>query len=333
MADFQEIIGHQNIIQHFQSAIAQGKVGHAYILNGPDRSGKRMLADAFAQTLQCESSEAKKSGTPCHVCRFCKQAESRNNPDIIYVQHEKPNIISVEEIRTQVVNDVDIKPYACAYKVYVIDEAEKMNVQAQNALLKTIEEPPQYAVILLLTNNADLFLQTIRSRCVQLNLNAVPDDLVRSHLMKVYKIPDYDADLCVAFAQGNVGKAVALATSEDFHEIRASVMDLLRHVKEMDLVDLVAAVRRVSEDKLVIQDYFDIMTIWFRDVLLYKATKEIDSLTFKDEIIEIKKQADNSSYQGLEDIIEGIAKAKTRLQANVSFELTLEMLLLTIQDA
>ena len=86
-------------------------------------------------------------------------------------------------------------------------------------------------------------------------------------------------------------------------------------------------------DKLVIQDYFDIMTIWFRDVLLYKATKEIDSLTFKDEIIEIKKQADNSSYQGLEDIIEGIAKAKTRLQANVSFELTLEMLLLTIQDA
>ena len=333
MADFQNIIGHQNIIRHFQSAIAQGKVGHAYILNGPDRAGKRLLADVFAQTLQCESPEAKKTGNPCHNCRSCKQAESGNNPDIIDVRHEKPNTISVDDIRTQVVNTVDIKPYACPYKVYIIDEAEKMNVQAQNALLKTIEEPPHYAVILLLTNNADLFLQTILSRCVRLDLTAVADDIVRSFLMKQVKIPDYEADLCVAFAQGNVGKAITLATSEDFHDIRESVIELMKHIHEMDLAELVTAVRQISDEKLVIQDYFDIMMIWFRDVLLYKATKEIDSLTFKDEILEIKKQADRSTYQGLEAVIEAIGKAKARLQANVSFELTLEMLLLTIKEA
>ncbi len=333
MADFQDIIGHQNIIRHFQSAIAQGKVGHAYILNGPDRAGKRLLADAFAQTLQCESPEAKKTGSPCHACRSCKQAESGNNPDIINVLHEKPNTISVEDIRTQVVNTVDIKPYAYAYKVYIIDEAEKMNVQAQNALLKTIEEPPHYAVILLLTNNADLFLQTILSRCVRLDLTAVADEVVRAFLMKQVRIPDYEADLCVAFAQGNVGKAITLATSEDFHDIRESVIDLMKRIREMDLAELVAAVRRISDEKLVIQDYFDIMMIWFRDVLLYKATKEIDALTFKDEILEIKKQADRSTYQGLEAVIEAIGKAKARLQANVNFELTLEMLLLTIKEA
>ncbi len=332
MADFHSIIGHEKIIRHFRNAIIQGKVGHAYILNGPDRSGKRLLADAFAEALQCESPEAKRTGDPCHNCRSCKQAESGNNPDILYVRHEKPNTISVEDIRTQVVNTVDIKPYACTYKVYIIDEAEKMNVQAQNALLKTIEEPPHYAVILLLTNNADLFLQTILSRCVRLDLNAVPDDLVRSYLMKQEKIPDYDADLCVAFAQGNVGKAISLATSEVFHEIRVTVIDLMKHIHEMDIADLMEAVRQISDEKPVMQDFFDIMMIWFRDVLLYKATKEIDTLTFRDEVLEIKKQADKSSYQGLEQVIEAIGKAKDRLQANVNFELTMEMLLLKIRE-
>ena len=126
-----------------------------------------------------------------------------------------------------------------------------MNVQAQNALLKTIEEPPHYAVILLLTNNADLFLQTILSRCVRLDLTAVADEVVRSFLMKQVRIPDYEADLCVAFAQGNVGKAITLATSEDFHDIRESVIDLMKCIHEMDLAELVAAVRRISDEKLV----------------------------------------------------------------------------------
>ena len=239
MADFNEIIGHQNIIGHFRNAIAMEKVGHAYILNGPDRSGKRMLAEAFAQTLQCENQE----NAPCHECRSCKQAESHNNPDIIFVQHEKPNTISVDDIRTQVVNDVDIRPYACSHKVYIIDEAEKMNVQAQNALLKTIEEPPGYAVILLLTNNADLFLQTILSRCIRLNLTAVPDQEIRKLLIEKYQAPDYEADLCTAFAQGNVGKAISLASSEDFHEIRMSVVGLLKRLDDIDLAELIAEVR------------------------------------------------------------------------------------------
>ena len=99
-----------------------------------------------------------------------------------------------------------------------MDEAEKMNQQAQNALLKTIEEPPAYAVILLLTINAESFLPTILSRCVTLNLKAVPDEKIKKFLMAHYQIPDYQADVCVAFAQGNVGKAIQLAATDDFNE-------------------------------------------------------------------------------------------------------------------
>ena len=146
MAGFKAILGHEQIIEHLQNAVTMDKVSHAYIINGPDKSGKMMLAEAFAQTLECEKLEdvvknaAQPSDVePCMECHSCKQAMTKNQPDIIYVRHEKPNTISVDDIRTQVNNDIVIKPYSSRYKIYMIDEAEKMNEQAQNALLKTIE--------------------------------------------------------------------------------------------------------------------------------------------------------------------------------------------------
>ena len=328
MAGFTDIIGHEQIIEHLQNAIKMDKISHAYILNGPDKSGKKMLAEAFAMTLQCE----KGGSSPCGECHSCRQAVSHNQPDIIYVQHEKPNTLSVDDIRTQVNHDIEVKPYASPYKIYIIDEAEKMNVQAQNALLKTIEEPPAYAVILLLTTNADLFLPTIRSRCVMLNLKAVEDSVIKKFLMEEKQVPDYQADICVAFAQGNVGKAIALASSDDFNELKAAAIQLMKRIREIDLYELSEAVKQISEFKLQINDYFDIMMIWYRDILVYKATMDVNSLIFKDEIYDIKKQASKSSYHGIETILEALEKAKLRLNANVNFDLVMELLLLTIKE-
>lgn len=265
-------------------------------------------------------------------CHSCKQAISKNQPDIIYVTHEKPNTISVDDIRRQVKDDVDIKPYASPYKIYIIDEAEKMNMQAQNALLKTIEEPPAYVVILLLTTNADSFLPTINSRCITLDLKAVPNEKIKSYLMEHCRIPDYQAEVCTAFAQGNVGKAIKLASSESFNEIKNSALQLIRRLKEIDLYEMMEAVKQISEYKLEINDYFDIMMIWYRDVLLYKATADVNHLVFRDEIYDIKKSASKSSYEGIEQILEALEKAKVRLNANVNFDLVIELLLLTIKE-
>lgn len=328
MAGFQDIIGHEQIIEHLKNAIASDKVNHAYIFNGPDKSGKMMLAEAFAQTLQCEKGGVE----PCMECRSCHQAMDHNQPDIIYLSHEKPNTIGVDDIRTQLNNDIVIKPYSSRYKVYIVDEAEKMNVQAQNALLKTIEEPPGYAVILLLTTNADSFLPTILSRCILLNLKAVTNDVIRNFLMKKHHIPDYQADVCAAFAQGNVGKAVQLASSEDFNELKSSVLQLMKRLEDIDLYEMAAAVRQISEYKLDINDYFDLMMIWFRDVLYIKATNDVNGLIFKDEVYDIKKQAAKRSYQGIETILKALDKAKVRLNANVNFDLVVELLLLTIKE-
>ncbi len=328
MAGFSSIIGHEQIKVHLQNAISMDKVSHAYIFNGPDKSGKVMLAKSFAMALQCQQNTTE----GCMGCRSCKQALSGNHPDIIYLRHEKPNTISVDDIRKQVNSDILVKPYASPYKIYIVDEAEKMSQQAQNALLKTIEEPPAYAIILLLTTNADSFLPTILSRCITLNLKAVADSTIRAFLMEEYQIPDYKADVCTAFAQGNVGKAIQLAGSEEFNEIKTSALQLLRRVKEIELYEMMEAIKQISSYKLEITDYFDIMAIWYRDVLFYKATSDANHLIFKDEVYNIKKQASKSSYEGLETIIKALGKAKQRLNANVNFELVMELLLLTIKE-
>lgn len=328
MAGFGDIIGHQQMQQHLENAILSNKVGHAYLFQGDPGSGKRLMANTFAMALQCEAGGAK----GCGQCHSCKQAVSRNHPDIIYVTHEKPNSIGVDDIRGQLVSDVMIKPYNGKYKVYIVSEAEKMTVQAQNALLKTLEEPPAYAVILLLTTNASVLLDTIRSRCVLLNLKPVPDDQVRKYLMENLEIPDYQADICVAFAQGSIGRAAALASSENFNAIKASAMQLVNNIKEMDINDVISGVKNVMQYKVDINDYLDILAVWFRDVLYFKATRDIDGIIFRDQLKGIRKNASTSSYEGLEVILKALQTAKTRLDANVNFDLTMELLFLTMKE-
>lgn len=119
MPGFEEIVGHEQIVTHLKSAMKLGKVSHAYILSGEKGCGKKLLADVFAETLQCE-----KGGTePCGSCHSCVQAQSGNHPDIIHLMHEKPNSISVDDVRTQIVNDVLIKPYSGKYKIYIVPDA------------------------------------------------------------------------------------------------------------------------------------------------------------------------------------------------------------------
>ena len=325
MAGFSDIIGHQQIIEHLRNAILLDKVSHAYILNGPKDSGKMMLAEAFAMTLQC-------GDMGCGTCHSCKQALSHNHPDIIYVSHEKPNVIAVDDIREKVNNDIVIKPYSSKYKIYIIDEAEKMNVQAQNALLKTIEEPPAYAIIMLLTTNADGFLQTILSRCINLNLRGVPAETIKGYLMQKHGIPDYQADVCATFAQGNVGKAIQLASSEEFGQRKKEVLSLIKKVEDKDLPEIAMMAKGLVEIKNSAEEYFDLMTMWYRDVLYYKSTEDVNNLIFKDEIYDIKKQAAKKSYRGMEIILEAIKTARIRVRSNVNFELVMELLLLAIKE-
>lgn len=328
MPDFNDIVGQEHLKEQLQKAMKEGTVSHAYLLNGELRSGKEFIAQIFASALQCENKE----NAPCQGCSSCIKAFSRNHPDIIFITHEKPNTIGVEDIRSQINDDIMIKPYQGPYKIYIMNEAEKMTVQAQNALLKTLEEPPAYAVILLLTTSVEAMLPTIVSRCVNLSMKPVPDRVLKEYLMKEMRVPDYKADISVAFARGNLGRAKLMVSNEDFDKVRDEAVTLLKYIDEMEIQEVVAAIRKIGEYKFDINDYLDIITIWYRDVLLFKATNDVNGLIFKNEIQYIKKVAKKSSYEGIENIIDALEKAKARLKANVNFDLTMELLMMAIKE-
>ena len=328
MPGFNDIIGHDTIKEHLKKAIESDHVSHAYILTGETGMGRKSLASAFAMTLLCEKGKSE----PCMECHACKQVMSSNHPDLIFVGHEKPGSIGVDDIREQINDTIMIRPYSSYYKIYIVDEAEKMTVQAQNALLKTIEEPPAYAIIMLLTTNQEAFLPTILSRCVQLKLKPLKDSVVKSYLMGSLGIKESRADIYAAFARGNLGRAIHLASSEEFQLLYSELLHMLKHLKEMDIMELLFYIKKMKDENLDIYDCLDFMQLWYRDVLMYKVTQDINLLIFREEFNTMKEMSAASAYDGIERILKAIDKARIRLEANVNMELAMELMLLVMKE-
>ena len=327
MFSFSEIVGHEQIKEHMQAAIRDKKPFHAYLFQGEEGVGKEALARTFAAGLQCQSESADK---PCKECVSCRQMESGNQPDVIWVTREKASL-GVDEIREQLCNTMDIKPFSSPYKIYLVPEAEKMTEAAQNALLKTIEEPPEYGIVILMTSNISALLPTIQSRCLTMEFRPLSTAVVESYVKEHCQVPDYQARASAAFAQGNLGKAMRYAKSEDFIERKDHIISLLRHVEQMDLSEMLAVIKDLGTRKDEVRDYIDLMVLWYRDVLLFKATKDINQLLFQDEASYISREASHRSYEKIEEILQAFEKAKVRLRANVNFDITMELLLLALK--
>lgn len=327
MADFKDIIGHEQVIHHLQNAIRQKKFSHAYLLCGEAGSGKRLMAEAFAKTVLCEEGGI----VACGTCKSCKQIESGNHPDFRPVLREKVTL-GVKEIREQVTADVQIKPYSSEYKIYFIDEAEKMTEEAQNALLKTIEEPPEYAVFLLSVTRQELLLQTVLSRCILLPFYPVATAKIKAFLMEKKGVPDYLAESAAAFSGGFTGRAVRFAESEAFTEQRNEVLHLVKHIDEMSMAEITEQVKLFAAKKDTAEEYLEMILLWYRDVLLYKATKNLNMLLFRDEPEAIASQAEKRSFENLQGITEALEQLKQRMKSNVNFENALELLLLYMKE-
>ena len=341
MARFSDIIEQDQIKEHMQNAIKTGKISHAYIISGDAGSGKKMIAGTFAKTILCENKkEIDGYIESCGECHYCKQAESGSHPDIRIVAHEKPTSIGVDEIRDQVCDDVYIKPYT-DHKIYLIPDGELMTQQAQNALLKTLEEPPAYATIIILTSNIDAFLPTILSRCIVFPIKPVRDDLIQKFLMEKRKIVDYKAHLAVSFAQGNVGKAIQLAEDESFEKLKNDAIDLISKLGRAQISDVIAKLQALltpeggnekKPDVLLTNDFLDVLLFYVRDVLVYKAEGSADHLIFADKLSYISSVTEKCSYKEIDNILMAIDRARNRIHANVNSLMTLEMLMLDIKE-
>lgn len=205
MGAFDKIPDQKRAAAILQRAILADRVSHAWLFTGPSATDLQTLALAFATTLQC-TDRAPSVADACMQCKSCRQAIDGNHPDIRVWSHEKPKTFSVQEVRS-LVQDVSIRPFSSERKVYIVPDAHLMRQEAQNALLKTLEEPPEYVVIILLAHTADAMLETIRSRCQMVELAA--------------KDMEYDPELRKAAEEILLG-----ISSWDLTQIRAAIQTL-----------------------------------------------------------------------------------------------------------
>ncbi len=323
-----DIAGQKTAVTHLKNTLIKNQIANAYMLIGEPGMGKRTIATAFAESILCDE---RKPGEyeHCGRCQSCHQVESNNHPDCIYVTHEKPELISVDEIREQLVSDVEIKPYQGSRKVYIVPDAEKMNEQAQNAVLKTLEDPPEYAVIILLVANADLMLQTILSRCIKLPLAPLPDQVIEEKLIRDYAQPKYRASSIVKFARGNLGRAIEMSENDDFIEDKSLASEIMKKVVRTESYQWNEWIDTLTKDKSRISFFLGLFMDYYRDILMLKSGAGRERLMFSDEGDVIAEEADGYDYEGIKYCIEAIEDAKAKIRSNVKPSLVLENLFIT----
>ncbi|MQN01974.1 MAG: DNA polymerase III subunit delta [bacterium LCO1.1] len=324
-----EIAGQTAALTHLKNALIKNQISQAYMLIGETGMGKKTIAKAFAESILCEE---RKPGEyeHCGKCQSCHQLEDVNHPDCIFIRHEKPNLITVDEIREQLVSDVEIKPYQGEKKVYIVPDAEMMNEQAQNATLKTLEEPPEYAVIILLVANADRMLPTLLSRSIKLPLAPLPDDIIEEKLIKDYGMPKYRTSSIVKFARGNLGRAIEMSENDKFIENKDTASDIMKKVVKTECYEWNDWIDTITKDKSEIPFYLGMFMDWYRDILMMKSGAGRERLMFTDEESVIREEAGEYDYEGLKYCVEAIKEAETKIRANVKPSLVIENLFNTL---
>lgn len=327
MVELRDILGHEDVKKQLENAVVSNKVSHAYLFSGDNGSGKKTVAKAFAKVLLCEEGKE----VACGKCKSCKQVESNNNPDLKIVTGEKV-ILTKDEIRSQIVDDAQIKPYSSKRKVYIIPNAHLLRTDAQNVLLKTIEEPPTYVTVILVADNDDAIISTIMSRCVKVKFKALKEDIIKKYLMENCGMVDYAAQVSAAFSGGSLGRAIRYSTTDDFVKMKELVVKVMRGLDDKEVYEIMYELGDIVKDKLLLEDYLDLMLLWFRDVLMLKVTNDPNKVLYKDEYKTLKSQAKVRGYDGIDVIIKAIDNTRTRLKANVNMETAIELLVLTMKN-
>lgn len=327
MYTFSEIVGHEDIISHIQSAIKMNKVSHAYMIEGEEGIGKKLLVNTIAKALQCEE----KQKEPCDQCSSCKKFDTLNHPDVKYIQPIKKASIGVDDIREQLNMDIHIKPYQYPYKIYVIYQADTMTVQAQNALLKTIEEPPHYAIIFLIAQNSSMFLPTVLSRCVILSLKAIEEAKITNFLIQKELILEEQAKMYASFSRGNIGKAMMLLNSTEFEHIRNDIINMVEYIAKEQVYDAMEMAKKLSDYKDKATMILDIMMTWLHDLMLIKKIPDEKYIIHKDKFKSLLKHGQLLSYNNLSVLMERVESIQKNIRVNVNYQLSLETMLFYIE--
>ncbi|HEU5099766.1 MAG TPA: DNA polymerase III subunit delta' [Roseiflexaceae bacterium] len=338
------IIGHEWAVDFFRRSIASGHVAHAYLLSGPAGVGKSLLALRLAQALNCETASA----DPCLICRSCKRIERENHPDVRVAgmasqaaglkpdEAQRQKDLKIDTVR-QWQADINLRPYEGRRRVFILHDAERLTEAASNAMLKTLEEPPPYATLILVANTAGDLMPTIVSRCQPLKLRPIPRAAVAAALRERYQIDQRDADLIAAWSGGRVGWALRMVESPDDLAARQAQLDALLELHSQPrAAGFRWAEERAKEyrsgEQAAVFGALELWQSWWRDVMLAAAgcPEQIAHLDRSEEIAQAARR-----YQ-LADIHAFIARlddTAKQLRENVNPQLALENALLHLPGA
>jgi len=336
MYSFEDIRGNEQIVKNLKSMIFNNKISHSYIIDAPKGSGKKLIANCFAKAIQCVNVKSAKSleeVKSCDNCVSCGTFDRGNHTDVIYVNPTKGKTISVDDIREQVGKNVELKPYKYKYKIFIINNADCMTPQAQNALLKTIEEPPVYGVFIFLSENYNNFLPTVLSRCVVFKLKPLRIELVLSYIKEKFGLTDDKAYVYASYAQGSIGKAVEIMESERFNQIRDMVFRFVENFYKKDFIDVFLEVSTFEEFKDDINTVLDILYLCYRDMIVLKCLfGKKDFVIQKDKKDLFQMLLENFSLESLFFGAKAIFYAKRQLSLYSNFQMTIENLLLKLKE-
>lgn len=328
MFTFQNVIGNNDLIQNLKDSSLSKKLLHSYIFSGDTGLGKKLIAFSFVKLILCESPV---NNDCCNKCSSCMTFETNNHPDVIFVESDKKSI-GIDLVREKIVKNINIKPFKYKHKIFIIKNAHTMTIQAQNALLKIIEEPPKYAIFILITQNSNYFLPTILSRCVIFKLKPLKINEVENLLIEKQDIEPNMAKIYSNYAQGSMGRALKIATSQEFISMREEAIFGLKKLLSEDLISIYKFINKLEKYKENIQEVLDIFFLTYRDIMVYKNTNSIDFITQKDIYNIIVDMSNILSNKRAIRGINSILQAKTHINKNANFHMVMEFLFIKLKE-
>jgi DNA polymerase III subunit delta' len=335
------LVGHEWAVDMLKKHVSNGTTRHAYLFAGPPGLGRRTLAIRFAQALNCQTPV--EAGVPCGECRDCKQIAAMQYPDLNVIEPtiKDPNnpkeLIPAPngEIRIQQIRDlqktINLKPYQSRYRVLVFLRFQQANVEACNALLKTLEEAPSYAVLILTADNPEQLLPTIVSRCEVLKLRP----LKIAEVEKALESRGLEADrarLVAHISGGRFGYALRLIENEALLERRAEQLNDLQSLISASRVEKFAYAEKLSKDKESMRQAVLIWLSYWRDVMLRSARAE-SPLVNVDRNLEIEDLAGKVGFTAARKTVSGLEEVLEKMERNVNSRLLAEVLLLDLPRA
>lgn len=317
-----EVLGQSFCKKYFNGAFQNNKVSHSYIINGPDGIGKSIFALYMAQMLLCKN--AKK---PCGVCNSCIKIEKLNHPDVKIISSGKKSI-GVNDIR-DLIEEINTKPYEGDRKVIIIKKADSITHEGQNAILKTLEEPPDNVIIIMLVELLDNILQTIQSRCQILRFGRVNSEEIMQYLLNNGH-NGLTAEIAVSLSEGIPGKALSMLDSK-YINLRKSTIETANRIIKADPLTGFELGKFFLDNKDEIQFIFDILTVWYRDILIYKVTRNKKNIINRDFYDILVEESQLLSYNRLDRIMDTIKETSEKIKQYANFQLAVEIMILKFQ--